>query len=77
MSFDSISGLVRGWRSPPRCAAGHKHFIAAEACMTLRRLVAHVMNGLAALLIAIAIFAALANVGIISRPSSEDISFGG
>jgi hypothetical protein len=34
------------------------------------------MNGLAALLIAIAIFATLANVGIISRPSSEDTSFG-
>lgn len=45
--------------------------------MTLRRLVSHVMNGLTALLIAIAIFVTLANVGIISRPSSEDISFGG
>lgn len=45
--------------------------------MTLGRLISHVMTGLAVLFIASAIFATLANVGLISRPSSENVSFGG
>jgi putative flippase GtrA len=46
--------------------------------MTSRRLVSYVMNGLAAVLIAFAIFVTLANVGLIARPSaSEHFSFGG
>jgi hypothetical protein len=35
------------------------------------------INGLAVLLIAVAVFVTLANVGLIARPSSEDFSFGG
>ncbi len=45
--------------------------------MTLKRFVSHVMSGLTAVLIAFAIFIALANVGVISRPSSEGFSFEG
>lgn len=52
-------------------------FHRCEAHMTLGRLISHVMTGLAVLFIASAIFATLANVGLISRPSSENVSFGG
>jgi hypothetical protein len=52
-------------------------FHPAEAQVTPRRLLAHVINGLAALLVALALFVTHANVGLISRPSSEDFSFGG
>ena len=45
--------------------------------MSLRRLISHAMNGLAAVLIAAAIFITLANTGIIARPSIEHFSFGG
>lgn len=53
------------------------HLVAAEAHMTLRRVISHVVNGVTALLIAFAIFFTLASMGVISRPSSENISFGG
>lgn len=43
--------------------------------MTLRRLISHVMNGLADAPIAFAIFGTLANIGLIARPSSEHLSF--
>ncbi len=36
-----------------------------------------VVNGITAVVIAVAIFLALANIGLISRPASEDITFGG
>jgi hypothetical protein len=36
-----------------------------------------IVNGIVALVIAVAIFLALANVGLISRPASEDFTFGG
>ena len=45
--------------------------------MTPRRLISHVVSGLAVLLIAFALFVTLASVGLIARPSSEDFSFGG
>ena len=34
-------------------------------------------NGITAVVIAVAIFVALANIGLISRPASEDFTFGG
>jgi hypothetical protein len=42
-----------------------------------RQALAFVVNSIAAVVIAIAIFLALANVGLISRPASEDFTFGG
>ena len=45
--------------------------------MTLRRLVSHAMNSLAAVLIAAAIFFTLANAGLIARSSPEHLSLGG
>lgn len=51
--------------------------IATEAHMSLRRLISDAMNGLAAMLIAVAIFFTLANTGLIARPSIEHFSFGG
>jgi Co/Zn/Cd efflux system component len=35
-----------------------------------------VVDGISAVVIAIAIFIALANIGLISRPASEDFTFG-
>jgi hypothetical protein len=51
--------------------------IATEAHMTLKRFMSHVMSGLAAVLIAFAIFITLTSIGVISRPSSEGFSFEG
>ena len=45
--------------------------------MTLRRVISHVVNGFAALLVVFAIFATLAGMGLIAKPSSENVSFGG
>lgn len=42
-----------------------------------RKALAHTVNAISALVIAVAIFLALVNVGLISRPASEDITFGG
>jgi len=36
-----------------------------------------IVNGITAVVIALAIFVALVNIGLISRPTSEDFSFGG
>ena len=36
-----------------------------------------IANGVIVVAIAVAIFVALVNIGIISRPASEDYSFGG
>ena len=35
-----------------------------------------IVNGVTAVVIAVAIFAALANIGLISRPASEDFTVG-
>ncbi len=45
--------------------------------MTFRLLLSHMMNGLATLVIVFALFVALANVGLISRPSPQNVFFGG
>lgn len=44
--------------------------------MAPRHLASQVMNGLAVLVVAIALLVALANMGFIARPSSEAVSFG-
>ena len=36
-----------------------------------------IVNGITAVVIAVAIFVALANIGLISRPASEDFTFAG
>mgnify|MGYP001058087187 CR=1 FL=1 len=36
-----------------------------------------IVNGITVAVIAVAIFVALANTGLISRPASEDFTFGG
>jgi hypothetical protein len=41
-----------------------------------RQALSLIVNGITAVVIAVAIFVALANTGLISRPASEDFTFG-
>lgn len=50
---------------------------AEERIVLAHRIAAMATGAIAVLVIAAAIFIALVNIGIISRPASEDITFGG
>jgi hypothetical protein len=60
---------LREFRAPAQ-AAEHR-------MLKPRQALSLIVNGISALVIGVAIFIALANTGLISRPASEDFSFGG
>lgn len=60
---------LREFRAPAQ-ATEHRM---SKTCQALSL----VVNGITAVVIALAIFIALVNTGLISRPASEDFTFGG
>jgi hypothetical protein len=68
-SLPSARSRLREFRAPAQ-AAEHR-------LSKTRQALSLIVNGITAVVIALAIFLALANTGLISRPASEDFTFGG